>query len=84
MAFVIYDKNTTEIKEVVINRPHQKASEFPTKGQAQLAISHMSNKWFDKVMHVDQQVIIREQDDPFFKYGIAEKEHYLKHIKNHD
>jgi hypothetical protein len=72
MAYVIYDKETTRIKG--------RLDGYKTVSAATAQITRWSRIWF-RECYTPRYPEVPESEDPVYVYGIAETEHFRKHIQ---
>jgi len=78
MTYVIYNKKTTAIKEIVRHRPYKVTSSYKSESAAKAAITRLSKKYWNDA-HADNTYSIDK--DPQFIFGIAELQYYYDNIE---
>jgi len=78
MSYVIYNKNSTAIHKIVKHRPYKVTESFKTLASAKAAITRLSNKYWQESVENNSY---RMNEDPQFKFGIAETQHYHNNIE---
>ena len=81
--YVIYDKETTRIVEVVRHRPYRRTDCYKTMSAARAALTRMNKKFYEQhPKNSNGYYYVSQQEGfPEFAYGIAEAEYYHKHIE---
>jgi hypothetical protein len=82
MEYVLYNKRTSAIVEIVRHRPYKVTVSYKSLAAAKAAVTRESKAWFNRnVANCKLGDIVDFTQDPQFLYGIADVDYYLENIE---